>query len=81
MKKSCEGAAIHLSAKKADTEEIGKILDLDLAISGITKGVAFLLWKLKRDPKLLYPSHPLFSRWGLLTLLLFISCNSEKQMK
>lgn len=39
MKKSCEGAAIHLSAKKADTEEIGKILDLDLAISGITKGV------------------------------------------
>lgn len=39
MKKSCEGAAIHLSAVKADAEEIRKILDLDLEISGITKGV------------------------------------------
>lgn len=39
MKKSCEGAAIHLSAIKVDTEEIRKILDLDLAVSRITKGV------------------------------------------
>lgn len=40
MKKSSEGAAIHQgSARKEDTEEIQTILDLDLEISGITKGV------------------------------------------
>ena len=40
MKKSSEGAAIHQgSARNEDTEEIQTILDLDLEISGITKGV------------------------------------------